>query len=379
MPERTRILVAGAGVGGLAAAIALRARGFDVEILEADPAPRVTGSGLAIHAGALSILRALAVDAGDSLGHPLRDVELRDNRGRLIRSLALRGTRAVARNELIAALAAAATDIPVHYGAAVDRFGVVGGTVVVTCSDGREFGADLLVGADGFRSAIRAQIAAVNPVNEYGYVRWLAAVPRAGLARPGVVAQYWGRGQRFGIVDLGAGDSYWWGTKRMPVEQARAWTGDGTDVLAAFDGWPAEVLDAIARTPPQSIGGVPAQDRPFLERWGDGPVTLLGDAAHPMLSSSAGFAIEDGAELATQLARAPDPVTGLRRYEDARRADARALVTRSRRLNRIEQLADPVTANVRDVVVRYAPEALLRAAPVSEFHPRLAETRAQSY
>ena len=366
-------------MGGLAAAVALRARGFAVEIVEADPAPRVTGSGLAIHEGASSILRSLGVDVGDALGHPLHRVELRDNRGRLVRSLALHGTRAVTRNQLIAALRATADDVPIRYGTTVERYTVTDRGVTVTGPDGREFAADLLIGADGFRSAIRAQVAGTNPINEYGYIRWLAAVPDAHLARPGLVAQYWGRGQRFGIVDLGGGDSYWWGTKRMQVDEARSWTGDGSDVLAAFDGWPTEVCDAISRTPPESISGVPAQDRPFLRRWGDGPVTLLGDAAHPMLSTSAGFAIEDGAELAARLARAPDPVTGLRRYENARRADARALVTRSRRLNRLEQFAGPVTATARDVVVRCAPKAMFRVAPVSEFYPRSAELRARAY
>ncbi|MCB2813718.1 FAD-dependent monooxygenase, partial [Listeria monocytogenes] len=79
----------------------------------------------------------------------------------------------------------------------------------------------------------------------------------------------------------------------------------------------------------------------FPERWGDGPVTLLGDAAHPMLTSlgqGAAIAIEDAAVLAHCLATSDDPQAALRAYENRRRDRARAMVETSRALSRIEQL-----------------------------------------
>ena len=87
----------------------------------------------------------------------------------------------------------------------------------------------------------------------------------------------------------------------MPVAQARSWRGRKTEILAAFDGWAPEIIDVIERTPDHTIVTVPAQDRPFLEQWGSGPVSLLGDAAHPMqtsLSQGASSAVEDAYVLA---------------------------------------------------------------------------------
>jgi 2-polyprenyl-6-methoxyphenol hydroxylase-like FAD-dependent oxidoreductase len=152
--------------------------------------------------------------------------------------------------------------------------------------------------------------------------------------------------------------AYWWGTKNMPAARARDWHGDKADILSAFDGWAPEVVEAIERTPAEAIVSVPGQDRPILKHWGTGPVTLLGDAAHPMLTSrsqGASSAVEDGYVLAEAIARLPDPIEALRAYEDRRRARAGMLVRSSRRLNRVEQVQNPVACRVRNLGMRCAP------------------------
>jgi 2-polyprenyl-6-methoxyphenol hydroxylase-like FAD-dependent oxidoreductase len=125
-----------------------------------------------------------------------------------------------------------------------------------------------------------------------------------------------------------------------------------------FDGWAPEVVEAIERTPADAIISVPGQDRPFLKQWGRGPITLLGDAAHPMLTSrsqGASSAVEDGSVLAEAFARIPDAVEALRAYEDRRRDRAEMLVRSSRRLNRLEQAQNPVACAARYLGLRYAP------------------------
>ena len=125
-----------------------------------------------------------------------------------------------------------------------------------------------------------------------------------------------------------------------------------------FDGWAPEVVEAIERTPADAIISVPAQDRPFLKQWGKGPITLLGDAAHPMLTSrsqGASSAVEDGYVLAEAIARLPDAVEALRAYEDRRRDRAGMLVRSSRRLSRVEQAQNPVACAARNLGLRCAP------------------------
>jgi 2-polyprenyl-6-methoxyphenol hydroxylase-like FAD-dependent oxidoreductase len=367
MNART-VAVVGAGIGGLTAAIALRAKGINVEIYEAAPAPRATGTALGIASNATKVLRSLGIDlTTDASCRALEHFELRNARGALIRALPGAAITAelghpfvsIHRSELIRTLRTAAADTPIHYDAEVVDVGIERCGVRATCADGTELCASVLIGADGFPSAVRSMVAGEQAPSEYGYVCWLATL-RFSHPRmvPGYTGHYWGRGQRFGLIDIGAGMAYWWGTKNMPAAMARDWNGAKADILAAFDGWAPEVVEAIERTPPDAIISVPAQDRPFLKQWGRGPITLLGDAAHPMLTSrsqGASSAIEDGYVLGEAIARIPDPVEALRAYEDRRRARARMLVRSSRRLNRVEQAHNPVACAARNLGLRCVP------------------------
>lgn len=366
------VAVIGAGIGGLTAAVALRAKGIGVEVYEASAGPRVTGTALGIAANATKVLHALGIDlTSAAVCRALEHFELRTATGALIR--ALPGTAitdeighpfvSIDRNELIRTLRLAAADTPVHYGAEVVEVGGDRGGARATCADGTEIRADVLIGADGFGSQVRATVAGERPPNEYGYVCWLATVRFSHpVLVPGYTGHYWGRGQRFGLIDIGGGMAYWWGTKNMPAAGAREWCGGKSDVRAAFDGWAPEVLEAISQTAEHAIVAVPGQDRPILRRWGAGPISLLGDAAHPMLTSrsqGASSAIEDGYVLAEAMSRMPDPVAALRAYEDRRRRRAGMLVRSSRRLNRLEQAHNPVVCAVRDLGLRHSPSRSL--------------------
>ncbi|GGM34148.1 FAD-dependent monooxygenase [Longimycelium tulufanense] len=365
-----KVLVVGTGVGGLTTAIALRRRGIEVELFEAASEPRTSGGGLGIACNATKVLRALGVDLSTAgVGRVCDEFHLRTPTGKPLRELPIRsvadevGTPLVnvRRSDLTTLLRNSLGDTPIHYGAEVVRYDGVGDSVSITCADGRSYTGDVLVGADGINSAIRAQMVGQERVNDYGYVCWIAAAPFEHPSLPaGGAVHYWGNGQRFGLMDIGGGQAYWWGTKNV----ARRWSGTKGDILQCFAGWANEVLDVISRTPESDIATVPAQDRTFLESWGDGPVTLVGDAAHPMLTSlsqGGSSSIEDGYALAHHLAAGTEPVAGLRAYERTRRDHARWLVSASRRLSRLEQLENPIVARLRDLAFRYAPMSIVRS------------------
>jgi 2-polyprenyl-6-methoxyphenol hydroxylase-like FAD-dependent oxidoreductase len=368
-----KAIVVGAGVGGLATAIALRTRGFDVEMFEAAPRSRTTGGGLGIASNATKVLSALGIDLSQTgVGCVCEQFHLRTASGRLIRELPIRSIADelgspivnVRRSQLVALLQNSLADTPIHYGVEVIRYDRVGERVSITCADGRKREGHVLVGADGIRSVIRAQLVGPERINEYGYACWIATVPfEHPRLPPGGAIHYWGNGQRFGLIDIGDGHAYWWGTKNVPPHDARRWAATKEEILQCFDGWANEVCEVISLTPESDIVSVPAQDRSFIESWGAGPVTLVGDAAHPMLTSlsqGAGSAIEDGYTLAYHLATEGDVVTGLRRYEQARRDRARWLVSASRRLSRVEQLENPIAAGLRNLAIRLAPMSAVR-------------------
>jgi 2-polyprenyl-6-methoxyphenol hydroxylase-like FAD-dependent oxidoreductase len=368
-----KVLIVGAGIGGLTAAIALRAKGISVEIYEAAPQLPASGTGLGLVSNATKVLHALGIDLGlDDCGCALECLELRTARGKMIRALPIQSITAelgapiisIHRGDLMRVLLEAAGDTPIRFGAHIVDFETGDQGVRAMCADGSTVPADVLIGADGIQSTIRSKIAGAAAPIDCRYVFWLATVafvhPRV---VPGYAGHYWGKGQRFGLIDIGGGRVYWWGSKNIPVAQAGSQRGRKAEILAAFDGWAPEIIDVIKRTPDRTIVTVPAQDRPFLEHWGSGPVSLLGDAAHPMqtsLSQGASSAVEDAYVLAEAIARVSDPVAALRRYEDLRRERARMLVRSSRRYSRLEQVQNPAVRAARDLGVRCAPTWVLK-------------------
>lgn len=368
-----KALIVGGGIGGLSTALTLRYIGAEPHVYERASELRPAGSGLSILSNAVSALRELGLDPHlEKYGEVLTQFEIRNWRGRLIRELP---TAAIAeevgapsvlihRADLQQALLDAVGDVPLTLGAAATGYTADEDGVHVRFADGSEAHGDILIGADGLNSAIRRQIAGPEEVQEPGYINWLATIPFSHPRMPtGYVGHFWGHGQRFGLIDIGGGRAYWWATQNRPVERARRWDGGRQELEGAFRRWPEVVRTAIEQTPEERIISVPAQDRHFLENWGSGPVTLLGDAAHPMLTSlgqGAAMAVEDSAVLAHCLNTAPTAERGLRAYEDARRDRTRMTVRASREASRSEQFQSPLACAYRNARFRWTSERRMR-------------------
>ncbi|MEU6539778.1 FAD-dependent monooxygenase [Streptomyces sp. NPDC047000] len=354
-----KALVIGAGIGGLTCAVALRRVGIDVEVYERAGELREAGSGLSVMSNAVTALTGFGIDLGlDKRGQSVESFRIMDRRGRRIRDLpfpdacerAGAPSYCLSRSDLQEALLAEAGDCPVHLGATAAGFETGRGGVTVRFTDGRSAAGDLLIGADGINSAVRRHLTGPEPVRESGYFFRLGIVPfRHPCLTTGAVRHYWGTDRRFGLIDIGHGRCYWWAALSTSADPAGGTGAAAPDdrakdtLVRAFDGWADEVRAVIEATPPADILTVPSRDRAFLERWGEGPVTLLGDAAHPMLTTlaqGAGMAMEDAVVLARTLA-APatgdDPARALRAYEDRRRDRTRATVLGSRTMSDLTQ------------------------------------------
>ena len=367
------VIIVGAGIGGLTAAAALRRAGIGVRVYERATSLRPAGSGLSVMSNAVSALASIGIDLHlDKRGQTIEVFHVLDETGGLIQEQPLKAVTdrlgvpsvCVTRADLQAALLEETDGVPLFLGKAVAGYTVEADGASVRFDDGTVVHGRAVVGADGFNSAIRRQVAGPEESTDSGYVCWLAVVP---FARPhlpaGYVGHYWGSGRRVGLIDVGHGRYYWWGTMNMPAERSRHWTGDKEEILLAYDGWADEVCDIIRETPEEAILAVPSHDRPFLEHWGEGPVTLLGDAAHPMLTSlgqGSAMAIEDAVVLSDCLAASPDdPAAAFRAYEDQRRERTRTVVAASRSVSETEQLEDPEERRQRDEGLRAADEPFL--------------------
>ncbi|MFD9069051.1 FAD-dependent monooxygenase [Streptomyces lasiicapitis] len=383
-----KALVIGAGIGGLATAATLRRIGIDVEVYEQATHLRAAGSGLSVMSNAITALDTLDIDLGlEKRGRIVESFSVFDHRGRLLRALPF--TEAceavdtpsvcVSRTALHEALLEEAGDCPLHLGKAATDVANDPAGVTVHFADGHTAHGDILIGADGFHSAVRRHLAGPEPSRDSGYLCWLGIVPfEHPVFTPGSVRHYWGSGQRFGLIDIGHGRAYWWGTKNKPTTVSPDRYAAKPVIERAYADWAAEVREVIAATPQDDIITIPSHDRAFHERWGEGPVTLLGDAAHPMLTTlgqGAAMAIEDAVVLAHTLAEpgaADDLPRALRTYEGRRRERTRTMVNASRRMSDLEQADTPARRLARDTYVRLAPRHVLqRAATQALTFPQL--------
>jgi 2-polyprenyl-6-methoxyphenol hydroxylase-like FAD-dependent oxidoreductase len=196
------------------------------------------------------------------------------------------------------------------------------------------------------------------------------AEPEEELLPCGRGFESWGRGARFGCTHIGRGRIYWFATANAP-----AGVGDGplggpagpkAKLLRHFGDWHDPIRELIETTEEGAILRTDIYDRaPLGEIWGEGAVTLLGDAAHPMtpnLGQGACQAMEDAVVLARCLAeRNVSTADALRRYERLRAARVAMLVRRSRRVGIVGQVANPLLCRLRDrALALIPPRAQLR-------------------
>jgi 2-polyprenyl-6-methoxyphenol hydroxylase-like FAD-dependent oxidoreductase len=353
-----RVIVVGGGIAGLSAAIGLRRTGHEVIVVERAPRIDPVGAGITLFANAMRALAGLGVgDAVAAQGAAAKRSAILTWEGRELTQVPpdlLKGTIAVHRADLQAELAAAAGEV--RLGAEVTAVEQDDDEVVAKIADGSEERGDLLVGADGLSSSVRRAIA--DPPPRYaGYTAWRGVSPVP--VEPGRLTESWGVGERFGLVDISRGRTYWFATKNAPEGEPDEPQGRKAEVLRRFSGW-HEPIAAVAEAADED--GILRNDVYYLEplpRWSERRVVLVGDAAHattPGVGQGAAQAIEDAVVLADRLAQSGDLAAALSEYEAIRRPRAEAVLKMSRRIDKAAQLASPLGWRLRNALVRRLPE-----------------------
>lgn len=356
-----RVIIIGAGIGGLSAAIALRGHGHDIVVLERAPRLDAVGAGITLFANAMSGLERLGVArdviaAGARAGHSA----IRTSDGRELAALPadlLEGAVAVHRGDLQAALLEAAGDI--RLGVEIVAVDQTGEEVVVRAAVGSEEHGQLLVGADGLRSVVRDAVAPSAP-RYGGYTAWRGISPVR--VESGYLTESWGVGERFGLVDIGS-NTYWFATANTAEGEKEEPSARKAGLLRRFSDWHAPIAAVLEATPEDAILRNDVYYLEPLARWSAGRVVVLGDAAHattPGVGQGAAQAIEDAVVLADQLAQHDDVGDALAGYEAIRRPRAELALKRSRQADQAAQLANPVACRLRNFVVRHTPAGIQR-------------------
>jgi 2-polyprenyl-6-methoxyphenol hydroxylase-like FAD-dependent oxidoreductase len=266
----------------------------------------------------------------------------------------------VHRADLLGILVNALGDTGIHLNAHVQALEQDGHSVTMTLANGRTVTGDVLVGADGIHSTVRAQLFGREQPRYTGCVAWRGLVPAERLTHLdlGRVNGIWiGPNRSMVQYYVSAGRMFnWVGISRSAHAAQESWLAEGRaeDALAEYADWHPAIRAIIGATP--RVLRQALYDREPLAEWGVGRVVLLGDAAHPMMpfyAQGAGQSIEDAYILAGCVALWPDePVAALQQYARLRQPRTAWIQQLSRREEELYHLANPAEIARRNTTLR---------------------------
>jgi len=371
--KKLSVGIIGGGIGGVALARALHRQGIDFHLFEQADSFREVGAGVQMTPNAVKVLKALGVGAGLArvgflpeamtglnwdTAEDLFRTPLKGETDRVYDAEFYHVHRADLHAILVDGLPAEAISFNAHCTGVELREN----TAVARFADGRSWEGDVIVGADGIHSAVRAALWGQTDAHFTGHMCWRALVPVEEHPLPFVApdAAFW-MGPDAHVVTY-----YVKGGKAVNIVAVsetsdwvtESWTEPSTleELLQAYAGWHEDLLRLFRLTDPQHTFKWGLFDRNPMEHWSKGNVTLLGDAAHPMLpflSQGAAMAIEDAYVLAQALHLGQDHIAAaLQRYEAERLPRTSRVQLEARERGRTYHLATPEQQRARNAEMK---------------------------
>lgn len=339
------IAIIGGGIGGLATANALIKHGFNVQVYERAQALRPIGAGLTLTPNGLNSLDTIQPGMVESLkqaGSQLNTLTLKRSTGETIASMQMTIMQQYGQpllniqwSRLQAILASVLPPEIIHLNHRCIGFDQHENSVETHFEDGKTVQSDLLIGADGINSIVRQMLIGDGSPIYAGRMSWRAVIqyPHELLSPDSATLITAPDGRNIMLIDVGDGYTFWSAGALLTDDSVCQRATDAKDrVLEIFAEWTEPVGAILKATPAEDIVERPICDRTPLPRWSSGRVTLLGDAAHPVVPSlgqGANTAFEDAYELAECLSGAPSIQAALEAYDRRRIPRTEAIYTRS--------------------------------------------------
>ena len=279
--------IVGGGIGGIATAVALHRAGFNAVVYEKAEQLREVGAGMMLWPNATRVLRELGLlEEVLACSGPNTHFLVRSSSGKVLMNIALGQFDVPAvctrRADLLNVLLTALPQERIRLGHDLQGLIQSRDKVRLHFSGGLVKEHDAIVGADGIRSRVRSELFGEAEPIYRGYTVWRGLARYDGDAQPPHSnSETWGVGKRFGILNTGHKRFTWYATANVPSNHLDAPDGRKRELQDMFAGWHEPVADLIDASREEEILKNGARDFAPLRRWGDGLVTLLGDAAHP--------------------------------------------------------------------------------------------------
>jgi len=364
------IVIAGAGIGGLTAALALRQQDFNVRVIEQAEYLSEIGAGLQLSPNAMHVMQALGIS------QPLCAVAFRPKAAQMrhYQSAKLYFSVPLAeacisrygaqyvhihRADLQRVLwqACQQAGVSFHFSESVIGYHHADSGVHIHLASGQSWQADCLIGADGIKSKVHSAMLGEQQARFTGQVAWRGTVPSQCLPT-GLVsenANLWvGPGRHFVSYYVRSGEA----VNFVAVEERSDWQteswsqlGDVQELRRAFAGWHPAVSDILAATQQCYLWAL--HDRAPLSRWTDGHVALLGDACHPMLpflAQGAAMAMEDAYVLAAMLKQFTDIKQALLQYQQRRLPRTSTIQTQALKNAALYHMQNPLQRTKLDIL-----------------------------
>ncbi|MDT5203673.1 MAG: hypothetical protein QOD34_309 [Mycobacterium sp.] len=362
-----RIIVIGAGIAGLATAVALQQRGYGVTVVE-ERIDTSSGAGISIWPNALAALDRIG------LGEPVRDAGGRITAGAvrwrdgswLRRPAPERFVKAlgeplvvVQRSALRDILTGALAPGTVEYGRSAVAIATAHNEVRIRLSDDTARTADAVIGADGTRSVVACHLNGPLTHRYVGYTAWRGVATYA--MDPELAGETLGPGAETGHVPMGAGRLYWFASERAPEGQLSP-NGELPYLQARFADWPEPIPSMLATTAPADVLRNDLYDRTRARTWAVGPIVVVGDAAHPMrphLGQGGCQGLEDAAILGACIDQASDLPAAFTRFAAFRRRRVQRIVRESAFIGKMITLRPSFLSATASRATVLVPEAVV--------------------
>jgi 2-polyprenyl-6-methoxyphenol hydroxylase-like FAD-dependent oxidoreductase len=368
-----KAIIIGGGIGGLTTAIALQQQGIDFQVYEAAPELKPVGAGIVMASNAMQIFQRLGIEKKiQAAGLEVQQAFGVDEKFNVISGLDVKGkvaprygigSYAIHRGRLQQTLLSEIDSAKVHLNKRLESVQQTDTKVIVRFEDDTFVEGDIVIGADGIKSAVRKSIFGELTLRYSGQTCW-RGMAKFSLpdSKKGNSYEMWGpqKGLRFGFVPTAQDEVYFFTT--YFTEQGGRDSGASKEKLlnlySVFGDLPRQIMEA---TPEENIIRSDIHDLSPIQQWWKGRVVLSGDAAHartPNLGQGGCQAVEDALVLAKCLKVNTDPESAFIQYQSLRYQKALHVVNMSWQFGKVTNLGSPVLRWFRNSAMRLMPESI---------------------